>query len=256
MVKLLSAHWKKTKRTSFRLTMVVLPIIYSALLFLYFFAIQKTDSHPIDEYRAFFLFLTIAVQFTAGSMIVLFTQFDKDAGNFGNEIRIGVSRFKLLTSKFLFSLFLLVFVEVLATSIFTLLQVSFRNSRISVQDISLFLFISILLMIPILIIYLWSAYQFDLTGTVIVGILFTLSGILMGTTDLGGSNWIFLPSAWGIKGVYELLPTSLWLSGTVQHEAQQLTTQISCTSVVISILFFVFLFIWYTRWEGKRNLEE
>lgn len=256
MINLLSAHLKKTRRTSFRLIVAVLPVLYSTLLFLYYFAVQKNGSHPTDEYRTFFLFLTIAVQFTAGIMIVLFIQIDKDAGNFGNELRIGVSRFKLLTSKFLFQLCLLIFVEILATSTFYLLQAIFRNSKISTQEISLFLFVNILLMLPILIMYLWSAYQFDLTGTVIVGIIFTLSGILMGTTNLGGSNWIFLPPTWGIKAVYELVPTSIWLAGTAQHTAHQLIIQIICVSLAVSIIFFAFLFVWYNKWEGKRNLEE
>lgn len=256
MLKLLYAHWLKTKRTSVRAMLVCLPVLYGLIMFGYYTISHNESSNVEQEYMNFFLFLGLAIQFISCIVIVLVSQLDKKAGNFGNELAVGVSRIKMLCSKVTVFLLLLGFVALLATVTFMSLQGIFRGHWLALSQLSLYLFYIILLTIPLLLVYIWTAYQFDMTGTLTAGILFLLVGILMGTTNLGGDLWIWVPPTWMPRAVFGLIPARTLLTGATQKAATDLLLKLVPITLLLSISLFLLLIIWYNRWEGTRHLED
>lgn len=253
MLNLLNAHWKKTKRSFLRPMLILLPLLYSVLVFSYYLASNKQTVYAEDEYMIFFLLLALSIQFFSGILIVLFINLDKQAGNFGNELKIGVSRFKLLLSKCLFLFLLLLGVELLATATFSLAQIVIRGSWLGFAQLGIYLFFIPLLMIPQLFIYIWVSYSLDMTGTLIVSSLFFLTAGLMGTTDLGAGIWVFIPPVWLTRVVFGLIPATSEL--TQNYQEMTLLQMIPLACIVSCMLFFA-LYFWYNNWEGARGLEE
>lgn len=256
MHRLVKAHWLKTRKTPFRWVLICLPLIYSVLLFSYFFAAHQSYVNVQTEFTDFFLLLTLAIQFMSGIVVVLFNNLDKKAGCFGNEIRIGVPRVKLILSKVIFLFLCLIAVALLAIFSFVVLQGVFRGFWPNLVQTFSYLFFMVLLLLPQLVVYVWTSYQFGLTGTLVVAILSFLTGVLMGTTAMGGGLWRFIPPTWPARVIYGILPASWELSAEYQQMAlQQLLTLIPATIILSAVLIFM-LIIWYNRWEGTQNMEE
>ncbi|MCO7127068.1 hypothetical protein NIE88_14960 [Sporolactobacillus shoreicorticis] len=106
MIQLMWAHWLKAKRTFVRTMRLLLPVVYSSVLFLYFYSRGKSGVTALNEYTTFFLFFTLCALFTLSLLIPLLLSPDREAGNFGNELRIGISRGKLFVSRFFMILML------------------------------------------------------------------------------------------------------------------------------------------------------
>lgn len=253
MFNLLHAHWKKTKRTFLRPMLVFLPVIYSLMIFTYFFVSKNRTVYAENEYAMFFLLLALSIQFVSGTLIVLFVNLDKQAGNFGNELTIGVPRSKLLLSKCLFLFLLLLGVEFIATTTFILAQIMVRGSWIGFSQLGSYLFFIPLLMLPQLFIYLWVSYPFHMTGTLIVSSLSFLTAVLMGTTDLGTGIWIFIPPVWLTRVVFGLIPVTSELTQSYQEIS---LLKMIPTALIVSCILFLGLCFWYNNWEGQGRLEE
>lgn len=253
MLNLLLAHWKKTRRTIIRPALLVLPLLYSCIVFIY---CQHSNLDAKNEYSFFFLFLAISVELASGIIIALFLQLDKGAGNFGNELRIGVSRFKILASKVLFCSIMLLFVNIMATFCFAILEGLLGASWIGLGSVLLFLLGGSLLLLPTLLIYIWIGYLFDLTGNVIVGVLFVMSSFLLGVNSLGGNIPLFVPFTWPVQAVFGLIPAALWQTGNLQTQGQHWLNVLLVAAIFLTIVMFMLVFIWYNSWEGKRSLEE
>lgn len=254
MFHLVMAQWKKTKHTIIRPMIFCLPIMYSFLISFYCTFTQAVSTEEKNIF--FFLLLSIAVLFFSAIIVSFFIQLDKNASNFGNELRIGISRRKLISSKILFFVALILTVEFVALVVFTILEFFFQMDLVSVITMGLFLLTSIVFLLPTILIYVFFAYRFNFTGTLMVSVVIVLSSILMGTTELGNQLWRFLPWIWPVKIVSSILPNTLYLTGDVQAKAIEILVQTLIFSVVVSAFLFLLLNIWYNQWEGKGSLEE
>ncbi len=249
MLRLIHAHWMKTKNTSVRILCVSLPVIYSLILFFYFYSHQQLDLTAFDEYRMFFLFFTICALFTLSIVVPLLLTPDMQAGNLANELRIGVSRTKLFVSRFLFTIFLVIAIELLATTLFSVLEFMFLNHVLHSFQMFVFMGIVVLFLCPLILCYQLLALRFYYSETLLAGIFFTLSGILLGTTDLGTFIWQFLPWVWPIRLIYyEMSETSFNVFS--QH------WELTISSLFLTFLLMVLGIIWYNQWEGKMSLED
>lgn len=249
MFRLAFAHWLKTKNTAVRLLCGLLPVLYAIILFFYFYTHKNLQWHAFTEYKIFFLFFSICTLFTLSVVVFLILAPDKNAENFANELRIGAARNKLFLSRFLLIFSLVIAIEGLATIIFVTLEGFFLNHYISGSLLLLFMLIPIVFLLPIILIYQLLSLRFSYVGSLLVGVLFTLSGILLGTTGLGTLVWPFFPWVWTIRFIYyEISPSDFhsihdyWIFG------------------VISILMTIFLMraalFWYNKWEGNTSLED
>lgn len=256
MVHLVFSHWKKTKRTVIRPMLFLLPVLFSFLLAVYFWIRNSNEAFTGEKFVYFYLLLMIAVLFFSAIILSLFIQLDKTAGNFGNELRIGVSRRKLMISKIVFFMVLVFFVELFAIAIFVFLGVLLQMELINFFAIVFYFLVNSLLLLPTILIYTFCAYRFNYTGTLMVGILFVLSAILMGTTGLGSNLWKFLPWVWPVKVSADILPTVLLLTTGGQNLFINGLAQLIIVAVISSLLLFLLLNVWYNQWEGKGSLEE
>lgn len=256
MFHLVMAQWKKTKHTIIRPMVLCLPIVYSFLMSFYYRFTQAQAVSTEEKIVFFFLLLSIAIIFFSAIIVSFFIQLDKSASYFGNELRIGIPRRKVITSKILFFMALVLTVEFVALLLFTIVGFFFQMNLESVITMILFLFTSIILLLPTILIYVFFAYRFNFTGTLMISVVMVLSSILMGTTGLGNQLWRFLPWVWPVKIISSILPTALYLTGDTQAKAIETLVQTLIFSVVVSLFLFLLLNIWYNQWEGKGSLEE
>lgn len=256
MGRLIYAHWKKTKGTFVRTAIVLLPILYSVLLFLYFKVSIASTANAAAEYQAFFLFLTISVQFVLSIMIPLTLQEDLEAGHYGNELRVGVPRSALFISRYLMVLLLSFIVECIALITFVTLNTVFRSSFVPLQTLGIFLLSSIFFLMPIALVYLVVAFRYRLTGSLMVGVFFILSGILLGTTDLGTGMWQYIPWVWAIRIMYETIPALLWVQSSNTELIGSLYTKVCVSALFLTFFLLTISLIWYNHWEGMADLEE
>lgn len=75
----------------------------------------------------------------------------------------------------------------------------------------------------------------------------TLSGILLGTTELGGNIWYLLPFVWPIKLIFAY---------TSHEVTSHVILMFLALSVIITVLFIGVFNIWYNRWDGINKMEE
>lgn len=249
MARLICAHWMKTKNTPVRLVCGGLPILYALVLFLYFYTHQQLRLDAFDEYKVFFLFFTICTLFTSSVVIPLLLAPDRSAGVFAYELRIGISRTKLFISRFFLIFLLVVGIQCLSVLVFAILEMLFLKHIISISLFILFMGISNLFLLPILLFYQLLALRFHYTGTLLAGVFFTLTSILLGTTGLGSFIWQFLPWVWPIRLIYfEISPFNFDVVNNYGF--------LGVISFMMTILLMVIAVIWYNRWEGKTSLED
>lgn len=250
MFRLIHGHWLKTKRTPLRWLSWLLPILYGSALFLYFFTQSGPRFNVYQEFQAFFLLFAMAALFSLSFYVPLLCSLDKVTGFFGNELRIGVSRKKLFVSRYLFLLGLTGWIEAVAFLVFSGLQFLLSGRVLSLSVNFFFLFGIFVSLMPIILLYLFLALLFNEAGSLVAGILFTLSGILLGTTDLGASIWFFIPWTWGFRLIYKVMPQQV-----IQETFQEYWAVIwGC--LLLSLLLLLLELFWYNRWEGISTLEE
>jgi ABC-2 type transport system permease protein len=188
--------------------------------------------------------------FSLSFYIPLLCTLDKEASLFGNELRIGVSRNKLFVSKYFFILGLVGFIEGLSFTTFASLQFFLSNRTLDFYLICFFLLAIFISLMPMVLSYLFLTLVLNESGSLIFGVLFTLSGILLGTTALGSKLWYVIPWTWGFRLVYKIIPKEI-LQGDFKNY-----WQIISESLLTSVLFLLLELFWYNRWEGVSKLEE
>lgn len=233
-----------------------LPILFSLIIVFYYKATQSRTASVSEDFLLYYLLLVIAVQFFAAIIISIFIQLDKKAGNYGNELRIGVPRRKILLSKIIFFSAVIFTVVLSALIVFVSLNLLFQIETVDFNIMGIFAFIHLLLMLPTLLIYVFLAYRFNFTGTLLVSVLIVLSSILMGTTGLGQNIWRYLPWVWPVRMLSSLLPIVLFATENIPTGVMEIVVQTSLSSIVVSSLLFLLLNVWYNQWEGKGSLEE
>jgi len=74
-----------------------------------------------------------------------------------------------------------------------------------------------------------------------------LSGILLGTTELGSNIWYLLPFVWPIKLIFAY----------TSHEVTSHVVLIFLAlSVIITVVLIGVFNNWYNRWDGINKMEE
>lgn len=98
--------------------------------------------------------------------------------------------------------------------------------------------------------HLWLGLRFGQSISFAVAAFEVLLSALM-ITGLGESVWFFVPSAWGIKLVR--LVSDFFLT---KNAATLLMIELGFAAAALTtLLMTIFLFKWFTRWEG-RSLDE
>ena len=118
---------------------------------------------------------------------------------------------------------------------------------IAYLDISLILIMSSLCMYNI---HFFLSFRFSKSISIGVGVVESLIAALF-LTGMGDGKWPFFPSAWSARFIDSLL---MKYSGMNNHLDVLLNYGIGI-SIVITILSFVAIIIWFTKWDGKTSEE-
>jgi len=207
--------------------------------------------YPPEKFTVnYYQVLTLIYPLLAAWICSIITEQEIEAGG-GFFLLSTPSRMKSLLSKLLF---LVIF------GLMSCLLVTLGYSGVAAIIISEFSFpLSITLRMALLVwgcavyeylFHTWLGLRFSRNASfaaAAVEILF--AGLML--TGLGEAIWFFVPSAWGVRLV-NLLSRYLLLGDITTVPAMKLGT---LAAVVVTFLMLVLLFIWFRRWEGRKNEE-
>lgn len=242
MYNIILSYWLRSKRTPVRPMTILCPIIFSLVYGIY--AIN-TKGLRGKEMEVFFCIYIILANFSISFFIPTLYEIDKVAGNFANDLRSGISRKKIFFSKFLYISILLFIIEFIAVFVMVLLGIS-KVDIAYISTIICFMIGTVMLM-PMVPIYQFLSLKLGFSGSILMGAFLTLSGVLLGTTDLGQNIWYLLPFVWPIKLVFAY----------TKHEITGYFVLIFLILSGIISAFFIGMFnSWYNRWDGINKMEE
>ncbi|MCQ9210156.1 ABC-2 family transporter permease [Granulicatella seriolae] len=244
MIKIIYSHWLRTKRLPVRLVCILCPLLYASLFSL--FLLLSNALRGIELFSFFSLF-TMLTSFSMSFFVPMIYEADKEACLYANDLRSGVSRRKNFLGKFLLIALLVAAIEIIATLICILFLVTSMRVKIDLLQVLIFLAIQYLALMPMIVIYQFLTLKYSYTGSNLTGCFLTLSSILLGTIDLGGPLWRYLPFTWSIK-----LST---LYGNELISIGDIFTRLGVSCILTLILLWTFS-IWYTKWDGLTQLEE
>lgn len=242
MFNIISSYWLRSKRTPVRLITFLCPILFSLIYGMYAINSKGLIGKEMGE---FFCIYIILANFSISFYIPMIDEIDKVAGNFANDLRTGISRKKIFFSKFVYISVLLFIIEFI--SVLVMMLIGFGKVEFNYISTVLCFLTGTVMLIPMIPVYQFLSLKLGFSGSILVGVFLTLSGILLGTTELGGNVWYFLPFVWPIKLIFA-------------YTSHEVTSHVILLFLVLSVivtLFFMGVFnSWYNRWDGINKMEE
>lgn len=242
MYNIISSYWLRSRRTPVRLMTFLCPILFSLI-----YGIYAINSKGLigKEMEVFFCIYIILATFSISFYIPMIYEVDKIAGNFANDLRTGISRKKIFFSKSIYISILLFIIEFI--SVLVMILIGIEKVELNYISTVLCFFIGTIMLIPMIPVYQFLSLKLGFSGSILVGVFLTLSGILLGTTELGGNVWYLLPFVWPIKLIFAY----------TSHEVTSRVVMIFLVLSVIVTVFFMGVFnSWYNRWDGINKMEE
>ncbi len=243
MFNILKSYWLRSKRMPVRKVLFMCPLLYSLAFSTY---ITLTSNLKGMEMAYYFLAYIILACFSVSFFIPMLYESDKNAGMYANDLSCGIGRKKLFFSRFIFILLLLMLIEIIAVLSF-LAFLYFYGVEIHLLGLAISFLICLLSLMPMLPLYQFLTLKFNYSGSIIVGAIFTLAGILLGTTNLGEGIWYVLPFVYPIKFLFGYLDKTFTLSDIF-------SLLILC--IFLSIMSLIMFSLWYNKWDGASELEE
>ena len=237
MYNIISSYWLRSRRTPVRLITFLCPILFSLI-----YGIYAINSKGLigKEMEVFFCIYIILANFSISFYIPMIDEIDKAAGNFANDLRTGISRKKIF-----FSISILLFI-IEFISILVMILIGFGKVEFNYISTVLCSLIGTIMLIPMIPVYQFLSLKLGFSGSILIGVFLTLSGILLGTTELGGNIWYLLPFVWPIKLIFAY----------TSHEVTSHVILVFLTlSVIITVVFIGVFNNWYNRWDGVNKME-
>ncbi|WP_208560736.1 hypothetical protein [Marinilactibacillus kalidii] len=250
MIHRIRAEWLKTKHTWIPSMTFLLPFTFSLVLIGYFMTTALTIT---AEYEAtsFLILFNLCVMIILGVFIDLITDLDRKAGRYANEFRTDLNRKNYFLVKCLSIGSYLGLTYMIAGGTFYIGSY-LRETQVPINLFLLFLSISYLLMLPNVLLVLFTSYQFRMNGAVINSAFLALFGILIGTTGLGQEIWKYLPITWSIRMHYEYFPSQA-TGGTLLIKP---LFGLTIIALLLIICIFFIERIWYNQWEAEDGSKE
>jgi len=169
------------------------------------------------------------------------------AGNFQNILANPGTRATPLMSKYI----LFVCLGFLATTLSVVgFYVGFSLIETSVFPFSIYVVIILILMGTNLFEYtlhFFLSFRFSKSVSVGVGIVESLTAALF-LTGMGDGRWLFYPSSWSARFISYLLIKY----NNSRHYVEPLLNGGIILSIMVTIISFLAMVLWFTKWEGKR----
>ena len=243
MLNILKSYLLRIKRTPAIMVIILCPLIFTGLFIVYL--LSATGLKGV-ELAYFFGAYTILAGFSVSFLIPMLYESDKKAGNYANDLRIGICRKKLFFVRFIFIFILLMAIEWIAILPF-ILFLHFYGINIQILDLAVYAMIGSVGLISMVPVYQFLSLKFNYTGSILAGVIFTLAAILLGTTDLGSGIWYYFPFVYPIKLIYGYVSGSFNVDTVIFY----LFISFLLSFVSVGILSF-----WYNRWDGISEMEE
>ena len=243
MLNILKSYLLRIKRTPDIMVIILCPLIFTGLFIVYL--LSATGLKGV-ELAYFFGAYTILASFSVSFLIPMIYESDKKAGNYANDLRIGIYRKKLFFVRFIFIFILLMAIEGIAILPF-ILFLGFYGINIQILDLAVYAMIGSVGLISMVPVYQFLSLKFNYTGSILTGVICTLAAVLLGTTDLGTGIWYYFPFVYPIRLIYGYVCGS----SNVYNVIFYLFISLLISFVSVGILSF-----WYNRWDGISEIEE
>lgn len=243
MLNILKSYLLRIKRTPAGMVIILCPLIFTGLFSVYL--LSATGLKGV-ELAYFFGAYTILAGFSVSFLIPMLYESDKKAGDYANDLRIGICRKKLFFARFIFISILLMAIEGIAILPF-ILFLHFYGINIQILDLAVYAMIGSVGLISMVPVYQFLSLKFNYTGSILAGTIFTLAAVLLGTTDLGTGIWYYFPFVYPIKLIYG------YVSGLFNVDTVIFYLFISFLLSIVSVGILSF---WYNRWDGISKMEE
>ncbi|UYO63240.1 lantibiotic immunity ABC transporter MutG family permease subunit [Acetobacterium wieringae] len=243
----LSSDAIRLSKTPFFIVHLAIPVLGILVFTVY----QSMTIYPPEKFTVnYYQVLTLIYPLLAAWICSIITEQDVEAGG-GFLLLSAPSRMKNLLSELIF----LILGGLVACLIVTLgysVVAVIRIPGFSVP-LSLTLCMALLIWGCAVFEYLfhtWLGFQFGRNVSFAVAAAEILFSALM-LTGLGETIWFYVPSAWGVRLVSLL--SRYWTQGDMRTvPAMQLGIVVAA---IVTLLMLAVLFVWFHRWEGRKNDE-
>ena len=244
---LIKADIMKLKSTQIVWIHLYIPLI-GLLIFLSYFSFSPWNN--FSKVSSYLQVLCIAFPVLISVITSMVSEQELLAGNFRNMLTHSGIKILPFISKYIVILTLSI-VSTLISVIGFYVGFSFIESNIftlrTYLNISLILILCSVFMYNI---HFFLSFRFSKSISIGIGVVESLIAALF-LTGMGDGRWPFFPSSWSARFIGSLLEK---YSGMNNHLDFLLNYGIGI-SIVITILSFVGIIIWFTKWDGKTSEE-
>jgi len=248
LIKLLRADILKLKATHMIWLHLYIPLL-GLIIFLSYFSYAPW--RHFDEISVYLQVLCIVYPILIGIITSMIADQEYLAGGFQSMLVNSDPKYLALASKLLLYLLLGAISSLLAVFGFYIGYSFIGNPVFNITIYIAVVGIIIGSNIFQYILHFFLSLRFSKGVSIGVGIAEALAVALF-ITGMGDGRWPFVPSSWSIRFIGALLTDSENVNGHISDPVLHLGVILSIGVTVFSI---VTLFIWFTRWEGKK-LEE
>lgn len=248
LIKLIKADIMKLKSTQMIWMHLYIPLL-GLIIFLGYYSFTPWSN--LSKISAYVQVLCIVFPILIGIITSMVADQEYTAGGFQNILISSEPKYLTFTSKLILFLSLGTLSTILAVMGFYM-GYSFIENNIYPIYINLAV-VGILIGSNVFqyILHFFLSFRFSKGVSIGVGIAESLASALF-LTGMGDGRWPFVPSSWSIRFVESLLMKYQNGGGIFIDPDLHLGVIIS---IVATILSFVTMLVWFTRWEGNK-LEE
>ncbi|MDB3084885.1 lantibiotic immunity ABC transporter MutG family permease subunit [Clostridioides difficile] len=253
LVRIFFSDLIKLKRTFIILMHFCIALIGMGLCLGYY---KYSSADDISKIAAYLQVIAIAFPLLSSIMCSLCIEQEYYSGSYKHMLTSSNPKYLTLISKYI----ILICLGFGATLV-SVLGFKFGVSSISneVYFTLDFYVISILILVGsnlfVYILHLFLSLRFGKGASIGVGIVETLlSAVLL--TGLGARIWPYIPCVWGVRFI------SIWSSFSSSKTIEYIKVEsfkeyqsIGLVCGFVTILAFIILCIWFSKWEGKKSEE-
>ena len=252
----ISSDWLKTKRTSIRLIVIIVPIFYPLFMLWYF----TKHSAQNQIYDAFFMVISVAMPIMASLLCGLIGTQEENAGNFNTVLGSTNRR----TTNYISKLILLLLMTVTSVLFSTIVLLTGMKWLLHVENIQVGLFLLgalfvILGSLILYIIHLFLSFAFGMGASIALGGAGFLIAAIFGGTVVGDTTWQFIPWTWAarLSQLPEVFIRDFQLPSGLNPSvffAEQFCKGISAV-IIGTVIVLIASIVWFSRWEGRKSYE-
>lgn len=245
--KLVKVDIMKLKSTQMVPIHVYMPIL-GLVIFLSYYYFTSWDSY--NKISSYLQTICITLPVLISVITSMVSEQEHISGDFRNILTYSGIKFVPLISKFIIFLSLGLFSILISNVGF---YIGFSLIDIKIFPLSIYVYSSLILLVSSMFMYnihFFLSFRFSKSISIGIGILESLIAALF-LTGMGDSIWPLFPSSWSSRFISSLI---MKYQGASEYVDPLLNKGI-IISIIFTIVSFLAIITWFTKWEGKK-LEE